>query len=53
MKELELKYGPCLLKEKSDEFIMMHEKQYKLLSAQLPNITNTDQKNKIIYTISL
>ena len=50
--ELELKYGPCLLKEKSDEFIMMQKKQYKLLNAQLPNITNTDQKNKIIYKIN-
>ena len=50
--ELDEKYGPCLLKEKSVEFIMMHEKQYKLLLLQLPNITNTDQKNKIIYKIN-
>lgn len=50
--ELELKYGPCLLKEKSNDFIMLHEKQLKLLSTQLPNITNEEQKMKIIYKIN-
>jgi tRNA (adenine22-N1)-methyltransferase len=50
--ELELKYGPCLLKEKSNEFIKLHEKQLNLLSSQLPNITNSEQKDKILSKIN-
>ena len=50
--ELELKYGPCLLKEKTQEFIKLHEKQLNLLSSQLPNITNSEQKDKILSKIN-
>lgn len=50
--ELELKYGPCLLKNKTLEFVKLHEKQLNLLSSQLPNITNIEQNNKIINKIN-
>ena len=50
--ELELKYGPCLLKHKTQEFIEFHQKHLALLEKQLPKITNNEQKEKIIYIIN-
>lgn len=50
--EIELKYGPILLKNKCPEFISFYKNQLNFLQKLLPNITNKEQKEKIIYLIN-